>query len=302
VSDEIPAEPAGAPEEPAAPPPPPPVEEQAAAPVPDADADDDVIEIPTGEKLVPLSALTAAREKAKASKAEAERAKTLEAELTQLRSQVNASQPYIDAAKAMLEARQQQQAPPPPTGPTPEDVAELEEIARDFDFYDKAGQLDLEKAARHQKRVTQTAAKMAQAEVTPILHRTLSQDALTMLARAKNTKLPNGETADADILEDLWSRVARQPGGLQQLANAESARILWAQAHSLTRTRQAATPAKKEIEAPPPALFTERAGGKEARTISLNDGDKRLAKDLGMTEAEYQKEAAKMPAGWGSRS
>jgi hypothetical protein len=302
VSEEIVAPPA---EDPAPPPPPAPAEEavEAAPPAAEPDAvEDDVIEIPTGEKLVPLSALTAAREKAKSERAEKNALAEKAARADKLEQQLQAAAPYIEAARAMLEAKQRPPAPAQPEGPTADETAELQEIARDFDFYKGDGSLDLEKAARHQKRVASTAEKIAQQQSAPLVERTLSQDANYMLARAKATTLPNGDKADPDILDHLWKQIAAQPGGLQTLANQESVVHLWDKAYAATMRRKATQPAPKApAEQPPPALFIEKAGGKEPRTVSLTDGDRRLAKDLGMTEKQYQDEVAKMPAGWGGR-
>jgi hypothetical protein len=46
----------------------------------------------------------------------------------------------------------------------------------------------------------------------------------------------------------------------------------------------------------PDPLLTERAGGRDLPGgITLTDGDRRVARDMGMTDKEYAAEAAKMP-------
>src|SRR5690242_7616435 len=73
-----------------------PVDEDAAL---DQQIEDQAIIIPGDEKLVPLSALTSVREKYKATKADAARAKELEAELARVKAEQAENQPWIEAAK-----------------------------------------------------------------------------------------------------------------------------------------------------------------------------------------------------------
>jgi hypothetical protein len=287
----------------------PPLEpEQVAAPEPVADEDQlepelaaQVIDIPEGEKLVPLSALTATRKELKQHKTAAGRAAELEQQIQQLQGQIQQTSPVLQAAQALLQAQQQQQAPPQPQGPTPQQLAELEDYARDLDLYDKDGKPDIARAHRIKARTLADAQQIAQQAVQPVVDRSLSQDAQYMLARAKATKLPNGEAPDPAVLDQVVARIAKQPGGLKMLTQEDYVSQLWYHALGLTRAMQGGTaPAQQaEPQAPPPPIFSEKSGGAGNPSYSLNTGDKRLAKDLGLSESEFAKQAASMP--WGKR-
>jgi hypothetical protein len=289
--------------EPAAPPPAAAAEEPtppAAAPIDDdAALDAEAIEIPTGEKLVPLSAVTGLREKLKAEKADKATLSQKAARADELEQQLRDADSLVERARRIVEAEQRQpQAPPQPQGPTAAETGELEEIARDFDFYKADGSLDLTKAQRHQTRTRAEAQKIAQQVAQPLVQSQIQQQAAHNIARAKNTVLPSGEKVDAAAFDGLVQRLLQHPNGLESLANVENVKqlVIFAAGQKALTKPQAAAP-----EPPGPALFTERAGGRQTGSVSLNDGDKRAARDLGMTEAQYAKEVEKMPAGWGGR-
>ena len=289
-------EPQAPPETPAAPAPP--VDQEAAEL---AALETGAIEVPEGDgivKLVPLSAVTTARDKAKEAR---EQAKAAQEQLDRLRGEYDAAKPYIEAAKAVLQ-QPQQQAPQPPAGPSPEQTAELEEVARDLEFYKTDGSLDLDRAGRHQQRILKAAAAMAQQQVAPLQQREALSRAQSVLNEAKNLKDPStGEQADPNILIGLWNKVAAQPGGLETLTNPEAAMFIWGQAMNLTRWGKAQGPkviATQGVSTAPlaPPVFVEASGG-GSQQPTLSAMERRAAKDLGMTEAEYLKAAEKAPRG-----
>jgi hypothetical protein len=248
---------------------------------------------------VPLSALTAARLKLKAEKAEKATLGEKAAKADHLEQQLRDADSLVERARRIVEAEQRQpQAPPQPQGPTAAETGELEEIARDFDFYKADGSLDLTKAQRHQTRTRAEAQKIAQQVAQPLVQSQIQQQAAHNIARAKNTTLPNGEKVDPQEFDALVQRLLQHPQGLQTLADVESVKqlVIVAAGQRALKPKQAAAP-----EPPAPPLFTERAGGRQTGSVSLNDGDRRVARDLGMSEAEYAKTVEKMPAGWGGR-
>ena len=129
---------------------------------------------------------------------------------------------------------------------------------------------------------------------------TLQNKAALNLARAKNTKAGDGTEADPKILDHLWSQIARQPGGMQTLANPDMALHVWKQAVADTMlSRRGAVP---KPSAPIPApLHTETPGGGPSELPKLSAADKRAARDLEMSEADYAKVLATRPANWGKR-
>lgn len=281
-----------------------PVEEPAVAPVdPEAaelaELEQNAVALPDGDglsKFVPLAAVTKAREEAKALRQQAKEAATLKAELEAAKAREAAAQPYVEAAKAML---QQPQPHPEPQGPSPEERAELEEVARDLDFYKTDGSLDLDRATRHQARVRKEAERIAAAQVAPLQQQNEIARAQAVLNQAKAWKDPvTGETADPAVLTQLWNKVAQQPGGLQTLSNPEAAAFIVSHALNLSRWGKGAQPAPVARTPAPdgPPVFVEPSGG-GTQVPTLSSMERKAARDLGMTEAEYLKAAAGRPRG-----
>lgn len=277
---------------------PPPVKDAAPPITPPAEEPEpDVIEIPTGEKLVPLSALEGAREKAKAIREErdalkAEAGKTAEkdAKIQQLEQQLQALAPKAQAYDAAVEAQSRQ--PQPPAAPTPEQTAKLERVAKSLDFYKTDGTLDLKRAQDHLELVREEAAAIAHEQVAPFQQQTIADKASFNLQRALITKTPDGVAPDPEVLKTVWARL--DPTLTATPAGAAQA---WAVAlgHSAAIGK---LPAKTKEQIPPP-LDTERAGGRDVAPVELRESDRRIARDLGMTDKEYAAELAKMPQGWG---
>jgi hypothetical protein len=304
-----------------APPPEPPAEEAAApAPEPEPAEDDDAaleaqtIALPDGDKLVPLSAVTGARKTVQLLKAElatlkpsAQRATELEQQIQTLQGTIQQMQPVVQAYQAYVASQQAQ----PPAAPqqSAEDVAELEEVARDLDLYTADGKPDLEKARRQIERVEKRAEKIAQRVVAPMQQQDVQRQADYMLARAKATKAPNGLQPDPKILDAVWAKVDPRLA-----ASPDGAKHLWAQAYAFTHMQQQivapTAPAgtardasgkfvpAAAAQAPPPPLYTPKAGGAQGpATTALSTEEQKFLKASGMTEKEYLESAARMPGG-----
>jgi hypothetical protein len=260
--------------------------------------EEQAIELPDGtDKLVPLSAVTTARAKlteARKQLAEAKhgsaKASELEGQIAQLREQLNQALPYAQAYQAALQAQ-----PKEPEGPTAEQKAALEEIARDYDFYQPDGALDLDRAGRHQARIRKEAEAIAQQQIAPLQQQTVTDRSAAFLASAKLTKAPNGQQPDPEILEAVWGRLDPALTGTKAGAiQAWNVALGYSVATGKAVTAQAA-----KAEPLPPPILTERAGGREAAGPSLTEDDKRMARQLNISEKEYAEELATMP--WGRK-
>jgi hypothetical protein len=258
-----------------------------------------VVEIPTGEKLVPLSALEAVREKAKTLRAELETLKTeagksaeKDARIAELTGQLQQVLPLAQAYQAAVQA--QQQRPPAPAEPTPAQTAKLETVARQLDFYTADGKLDLTRAQAHLDLLRAEAAEIARQQVEPFQQQTTADKSAFNLQRALITKGEGNVQPDPEILRMVWARLdpsltARDEGAAQAFAAALG------YSAALGRLKGV-----KAGEAIPDPLVTERAGGKDMPSeVVLRESDRRTARDLGLTDKEYAAELAKMPAGWG---
>ena len=218
----------------------------------------------------------------------------LEQQVAQLTQQLQQITPYAQAYQAALQAQ--------PVTPDPQETAELEEIARDFDFYTDEGKLNLDKARRQQARETARAQKIARQEVAPIHQQNVSQQSAYYLARAKNTAGANGLKPDPAILDQLWQRLdpaitARSEGAVEVWI-AAMGRTVAAGLHAQDGTQRG--PDGKFVPKQPPApLYTEKAGGKDEPTggLTLTAGEQAFIKNAGMTEKEYLETAKNMPGG-----
>lgn len=284
----------------------PPAQDAAPPVVPPAEEEPEVLEIPTGEKLVPLSALTGAREALKAAKAErdalkADASKSAEkdARIAELTQAIQQLQPKAQAYDAAVDAQSRQ--PQKPAEQTPEEKAELEEIARDLDFYKGDGSLDLDRAQRFQAREQKRAERIAAATVAPFEQMNTAQQSNYMLQRALLTKAPDGSQPDPEVLRTVWERLDRRVTSTPEgAAQAFSVALGHSALLGKLKGGKAATTTTETI---PPPLETERAGGKETPSeISLSDQDRRAARDMGMTDKQYIEELKQMPKGWGKHA
>lgn len=276
-----------------APPPPPEANLDADAAI-DAEVDSTAIDVDGTEKLVPLSAVTKLRERNKTLKTEAARVRELEQQAQQYQQQWQQAQPYIQAAQALLAAKQMgPQGQPQPAAPEPQDDTEALELAQALDLYKPDGTPDTGKAKKILATVDKRAKGLAQESVAPVLQHTAHQQSQVMLARAKATKAPNGEAPDPAILDQLWA--SSQP---TVTTSPEGAKWLWTIAYGLSSMNKKGGQAPA-VPPPDPPLYTEKAGGQDAQTYRLNDGDRRLARDLGLTDAQFAKQIADMP--WGKK-
>jgi hypothetical protein len=266
----------------------------------DAAVEASAIDVPDGDRLVPLvplSAVTKLREKLRTVKQQqAVPDPALVQRLEQAEARAREAEPLAQAFRAIQNSQPQQQAQP--VQQPVEDMSELSEIAKDFDFYKPDGTPDLEKAKRHQDRVVRTAQTIAERQTAPLVQHTLSGEAQRNRARAQATVHPvTKQSADPAILDSLISHVAKQEGGLATLANPETMKQIWLNAYALTTLRAESAPAVQpdRRETPVPPVVTERSGGGNAgQPKGLSVAEKRAAKEAGMTEKQYLEVASGM--------
>ncbi len=295
---------------------PPPAVEETPAPVASAPLDEEAaldklieeqsIALPDGEeKLVPLSALTTVRGKLSEAKKElgtakegSAKAQALEEKVNQLQATINQWQPYVQAYNAALTQQQHQQPA------VEEDTTELQELAKDLDFYKPDGNLDIDKARRFQARIDKQAGRQADQRVAPIIQQSTTQQSATNRERAKATVFPTGEKADPEMVDMVWNSLdpaltatekgakfaALQALGMSRGLKAGSAHPVGAVRGPDGKFVAAAAPVE-------PPLYVEKAGGKDPASgqRALDDTDRKAMKAIGMTEQEYLDAAKSMP-------
>ena len=256
-------------------------------------AEANALELPSGERLAEVGAIIALRRELKAQKGKAAEADTLRAELDTVRQQAAQMQPMAEAFQALQHA--QAQAPPAPPAAPVVDTAGLEDLARNLDFYAPDGTLDLARATKFQAIIDRTAEAKAQQQVAPLVQQTARDKAAANIQKALRTVHPvNGDAIDPQILTARFAQIAAQPGGVDMLADEQAVKELWLNSYGLysLRPRAAAAPV-----APVAPLVNDRSGGNTVigTAPTLSAGEKRAAKEAGLTEAEYLKIASKMP-------
>lgn len=276
-------------------------------PTAELDTETETLDIPDSSaeggkvKYVPLSALAGARaelQKVKAAletaKAGSARAQQLEQQLTTLQGQVDQLLPIAQAYQAAV-----QQAPAQPQEMSADERAELEDLARTMDLWDAQGQPDIAKAQKAAAIFDKRAGRQAQATVAPIHQQTEQSRATYNLQRAMNTDI-NGVKADPDILKGLWARpemralAATDEGAKHLLVQAVGMTVVAGKGTPKAQARTAAGQFTATTEIPPP-LHTEKAGGKDVAAVPLTESEKQVAKDLGLTDAEYIASANSAP-------
>lgn len=285
----------------------PPAPEQAAAPDTPLNIDDDAavdtaldqaaINLPDGDKLVPMSEAgkvgRAYREKLKELKAELDGAKTTAARANELEQQIahlsqtlQQYQPYVQAYSAMVQQAQQVA--------TPEDDPVSVEYAQLMELYTVDGKPDVGRARKALAIFERLSQQHAQASVAPIQQQNIQQRSAYNLARAKNTVLPSGVKADPQMLDFVWQqldpRLTATPEGAKQ---ALVAALGYTNLSAATQTPQKPRGANGQFAAQPSEpvgepLFTEKAGGKDTpNTLPLSEAERKYLKDVGMTEKDY---------------
>lgn len=272
-----------------------PVDEEAAL---DAQIADQAIELPDGtDKLVPLSAVTTVREKLRTTKDEARTAKEeaarIKAEADELKRQWSEAAPYIEAAKTLIAAQHNQPGPKAPAAPAPDDP-ELVELAQTLDLYDATGKPDVARAAKVAGLVDRRAGRKVEEGTAPLVQNTVQQASARMFQNALITTGKNGAKPDPEILRTVWGQLDPK-----LTSTKEGALQAWNAALGFTVAAGIDTAPKTTTTQPaqtlPDPLLTEKAGGRDTASVTLNDSDRRAAKELGLSESEYSKILAKKP-------
>lgn len=278
----------------------------------DAALETDAIQTPDGGKLV--DAKTAGdigrsyRGKIKELKAQidqlaagSEKATQLEAEVAHLKQSVQQLTPYVQAYQGLV-----QQQPQAPKEPEISD-ADAERYAKRYDLYkaDGSGTLDIERGREIisdiRREATAAAEKVTDARVAPMQAQTVAQQSAYMLARAKNTVLPNGVQVDGATLDSIWQRLDPQvtstPEGAQwALIAALGTQMGMAKPEQFAQFAQPRQrgpngqfmPASQQTAPIPEAIPREPAGGQPPNAPSaLSESERKGLAAIGISEKDY---------------
>lgn len=235
---------------------------------------------PGGEKLVPLSALAAARQAAREAKEQVAALKPKAEKVDQIVSEWQAAQPLLERA------RQQTAPPPAPKGPLSE--ADAVEYAKDLDLYRPDGTPDVDRAQRLAARQQAIAEKQAQQYVQPLIQHTAESQSRANFEQAAAFRGDQGIQADRGILQQIWSGVPAEMS-----AQPHIARVLWSQAvaESLLQGK-----IKVGAATVPPPVVTESLGGSTTKP-ALSVQERRFADAAGITTKTFEEISARFKPG-----
>lgn len=272
----------------------PPIQQAPEAPVPEAidETEPEGVVEHQGQKMVPVSVLTAERRRVRESTERAVRERELAPlqqranEADQLRQALAEVQPIIQHVRQHPELLQ----PPKPT-PIEEQISDEEALseARDLELYDgRTGQPDVMRAKRIIARRRQDAMSAAEAAtkaaVGPITSQTAqSQSRQNFVAMATRRDAPDQpQLADPKILAEMWASLP--PELTQHLEVGELIRD--AAIGRTVRTKGVAPRSER------PPVVSEPAGGRTGPQYQMDRMAKQIAEHAGISQKHFT-EAAK---------
>lgn len=237
-----------------------------------------VVEV-QGQKVVPLSALVAERDRARTSERE-----KLTKEYEPVRQRLDAAEVRAQQLEAQLQALKAQHAPKPADVPSVSDD-EAEKYARRYELYTPTG-LDLSRAkqiiADNRAETEKIARHAAQEAVQPYAQTSAQQASRQNFIWAASQQDANGQPlVDPRSLAEQWAQLPAEltakPEVAQHLLKTVAGEML------LTGKQRPAAPSREPV-------FSEAAGGRRA-PFTMTAVDKRLAQVSGMNEKDYTERA-----------
>jgi hypothetical protein len=229
--------------------------------------------------MVPLATLAEARQDKKAAKEALEASKEQLKELQVFAAQAQPILQRIQADPALLAAvKAGKIETSAPKGVV--DQAQVE-MAKTLDLYNASGQPDIARAQKVLDLVQAQAKSTAAEEVRPYAERTAQGQSQANYERLKQMKLADGSIVDPEIFEHWWTSLGAEH---TQDPNVANTALLQALGHQVLTGKPFA---KAPMAAAQPALVTEDAGGRRT-TTTMGEEQQRVARDLGVSENDFQ--------------
>lgn len=270
--------------------------EPAPAPEPVAEAPAPAAEAPPvhepdvevdGQRMVPLAALSAAREELRTAKEKAARFDEFSGWYTQ-------NKPYVDFLQAHpdLITQRQQPAPQAAPAPVPEDDPELVNLARTLDLYTPDGKPDAKRAAALATFVDKRSGSQAQEAIKPLHEMSVKERANVNLRDALAATLPNGMKPNPDVIRQIW-----QNGDPKMLATQEGAALAVLLAGGLSVASQPAPAAAAPAAPGQPPVHSEPAGRTATSRAPVTEFEQRVMGIRGISNAKYAEYTSKWKPG-----
>jgi hypothetical protein len=158
-------------------------------------------------------------------------------------------------------------------------------------LYTAAGHLDVAAGkralAREHKIAAAAAREAAQEVVGPLQQQSASREAQVQQARIAAIKDKRGRTVAPEMVQRLFSQVPPE-----MAANPDVAAILYFAAKGMAAHNE-----DDSVPAPGPVVTTEAPGGRAPAGSVMTDLDRRMARVLDRSNADYQKSSARFKPG-----
>lgn len=244
---------------------------------------------PTGEKMVPLKALTSERGLRKEAQKSLKEVQPKADEYDRVKGQVQAVMPLIERVKARPDVLKMLDQPPQadPTPPGPLSAQEAVEYAKDFDLFTPEGKPDVDRAQRIATRNLQMTARQTAMQMAPIVGNEAQRQSATNFNHFAQMQMADGTTVDQKILAEMWKHVPAE-----QSANPAVANVLY-----LTAIGEQVRQGKSPKAGPGPVLITEGMGHSRQPAKTLTDLDTSIMKAAGIAEKTYKDTAERFKPG-----
>lgn len=255
---------------------------------------DGVVEV-QGQKLVPLAALTAERERARTTTEERVRkeyeplkkqAEAHAAQAAQISADLESLQPQIEYLNQHPELLTVAQAAREPSV-SDEDA---ERYARQYELYTATG-LDLKRAkhiiADNRSEMAKVARDAAEEAVAPVAYRAAMDTARDNYRWAAGQRTADGSPlVDPSVLANVFAYVMKEDPRI--LADRAAVQVIMDSVAG-----QAARVGRPSGEPRREPLFSEAAGGGRRQDYRMSDVERKLARTAGMSDKDFSAQAQK---------
>jgi hypothetical protein len=252
---------------------------------PPTDPDPDGIVEVQGQKMVPLAALTAERQRVRQTtgdkiRAEFEPLKAKAAHADQLAADLERVRPQLEYL-----ARHPPPEPEEPKAPAVSDE-EAERVARDYELYTPTG-LDLTRAKRiiskQRAEVAELAGQAAEAAMKPLRETNAIQAARQNFVWAASQVDAHGHPlVDPGELAQVWASFPAEMIANPQVAQEVLKNVLGAALMSGKRA---------PLSAGPEPVFSEQAGGRRPAAYQMSEPERLIARSAGIDEKKWAESA-----------
>ena len=246
-----------------------------------------------GKKMVPLEEAARLRQERREYKEKAERVDGLEREVAEYRQYTEQAKPILETIQARIQKDPNfmklltdPDAQLPTAQPKDPQSEEYVELAKLYDLYDASGQPDVARINKINAIQDKRVQNAVQTAVGPIQETTTKDKAAQNYQWAKNFTFKDGSKPDAKYIDAAFNSLAQNPAAAADPQAAQTALLYAIGMERLNTMSNVAAPESEPVG-------VESAGGSFGRGGPIiGDSQRRVAKDLGVSEKEFEANVA----------